>query len=341
MKVVCVALRRFAPLVRMIVAILIGGTLAACSADSTRLTADFREPAASAPSKSRALASAPSGRWTWDGGTGVTVRRGETVSTIARRHHVPVSAMIQVNNLSSPDAVRPRQRLVLPSYRVSTAGAGSEPGGVEIRPPADVGIDGNPARIASSSGDLSSSHPDRRSTPRPDKPNVAGTPRRTPTATVLKRPPPTVSKTIAAAAPDGARSTASLKPGGTSPVFSWPAQGPVITRFGAEVEDRKSDGIDIAVPEATPIKAADDGVVVYVGSALESYGNLVLVRHADDYVSVYAHAKALRVKPGDKVRRGEVIGESGRTGDVKEPRLHFEVRKGSIPVDPLPLLRGA
>jgi murein DD-endopeptidase MepM/ murein hydrolase activator NlpD len=341
MKVAFFALQRFASPLRAIGTILIAGNLAACSADSTRLTADIREQAVSPLPKSRVLASAPAGRWIWDGGTGVVVRPGETVNTIARHHHVPASAIIQVNNLSSSSALRVGQRLVLPYYRVSTAAAGPEPSGTHILPPADVGNDGNPARVASvTSEDLIANHPARRSSPAPGKPKVLAATGRKTTAISLKKPPAS-SKPMLTAASVGVRGTASLKPGDTSPVFSWPAHGPLTTRFGVEVDDRKSDGIVIAVPEGTPIKAANDGVVVYAGSALETYGNLVLLSHADDYVSVYAYAKTLRVKQGDEVKRGDIIGESGQTGDAKEPQLYFEVRKSSVPVDPLPLLGGA
>jgi murein DD-endopeptidase MepM/ murein hydrolase activator NlpD len=341
MQVAFFALRRFASPLRAIVPISIAGSLAACSADSTRLTADIREQAVSPPPKSRVLASAPAGRWIWDGGTGVVVRPGETVNTIARHHHIPASAIIQVNNLSSSSALRVGQRLVLPSYRVSTPAAGPELGGTYIRPPADVGNDGNPARATSvPSEDLISNNQARRSSPAPDKPKMLAATDRKTTAISLKKPP-AASKPMLTAASVGVRGTASLKPGDTSPVFSWPAHGPITTRFGVEVDDHKSDGIVIAVPEGTPIKAANDGVVVYVGSALETYGNLVLLRHADDYVSVYVYVKTLRVKQGDEVKRGDIIGESGQTGNAKEPELYFEVRKSSVPVDPLPLLGGA
>jgi murein DD-endopeptidase MepM/ murein hydrolase activator NlpD len=94
------------------------------------------------------------------------------------------------------------------------------------------------------------------------------------------------------------------------------------------------------VPENTPIKAADDGVVAYSGNELKSFGNLVLVRHANDYVTVYAHAKELRVKAGDQIKGGDLIGLSGQTGNVDTPQIHFEIRKGSTPVDPMQLLHG-
>jgi murein DD-endopeptidase MepM/ murein hydrolase activator NlpD len=351
MKVVFFALRRFTFPLRAIVAILIAGSLAACSADSTRLTADTQKQAVSPLREPRVLASEPAGHWVWDGGTGLVVRPGETVSTIARRHHIPASAIIQVNNLTSSNALRAGQRLVLPAYRLSTPPARPELvgsfsqdegrsyrlGGMQVLQPA-VADDGNRGRVASVAfGDLMSNNPARRSSSAPeDKPKVPAATRRKTIATVLKKSP-AESKAMLTV---GARGMASLKPDDTSPVFSWPAHGPVVALFGVVVEDHKNDGIDIAVPEDTPIQAASDGVVEYAGSALKTYGNLVLLRHAGDYVSVYAHAKTLRVKQGDKVKRGDIIGEAGQTGDAKESQFHFEVRKGLLSVDPLPLLGG-
>jgi murein DD-endopeptidase MepM/ murein hydrolase activator NlpD len=119
--------------------------------------------------------------------------------------------------------------------------------------------------------------------------------------------------------------------------FRWPARGRVIAGFGA---NGGNEGINIAVPEGTPVKAAEAGTVTYAGSEVKGYGNLVLVRHDNGYVSAYAHNGSLNVKRGERVKRGQVIATSGQTGNVTSPQLHFELRKGSAPVDPLPYLNG-
>jgi murein DD-endopeptidase MepM/ murein hydrolase activator NlpD len=124
------------------------------------------------------------------------------------------------------------------------------------------------------------------------------------------------------------------------PIFDWPVHGKVIARFGRQSDGDRNDGIAFAVPEGTPIKSADDGVVIYAGDGLKKFGNLVLVRHVNDYVTAYAHAKELQVKRGDQIKRGDVIGASGQTGSVSTPQLYFEVRRNSVPLDPLPLLKG-
>ncbi|MCB8822106.1 peptidoglycan DD-metalloendopeptidase family protein [Microvirga rosea] len=119
--------------------------------------------------------------------------------------------------------------------------------------------------------------------------------------------------------------------------FRWPARGRVIAGFGA---NGGNEGINIAVPEGTPVKAAEAGVVTYAGSEVKGYGNLVLVRHENGFVSAYAHNGSLNVKRGEQVKRGQVIATSGQTGNVTSPQLHFEIRKGATPVDPLKHLGG-
>ena len=120
--------------------------------------------------------------------------------------------------------------------------------------------------------------------------------------------------------------------------FRWPVRGRVITNFGERDGDANNDGIDISVPEGTAVKAAENGVVVYAGSELEGFGNLVLLRHGGGWITAYAHNKQLDVQRGDVVRRGQIIARSGRTGDAQTPKLHFELRKNSTPVDPMKYL---
>jgi murein DD-endopeptidase MepM/ murein hydrolase activator NlpD len=128
---------------------------------------------------------------------------------------------------------------------------------------------------------------------------------------------------------------------GALPKFRWPANGRVIAGYGPTTNGQQNDGINIALPENTPVKAAEDGVVAYAGNELKGYGNLVLVRHPNGYVTAYAHAKELLVKRGDQVKRGQVIARSGQTGNVNAPQLHFEIRKGASPLDPTRFLNGA
>ena len=164
-------------------------------------------------------------------------------------------------------------------------------------------------------------------TVKPEK--VAGLPA-VQNAHVAKEEPRTTETVVKAAEPSGAM-----------PSFGWPVRGRLIAGFGSKPDGTQNDGINLAVPEGTPIKAADDGVVAYAGNELKGYGNLVLISHANGFVSAYAHASELMVKRGDTVKRGQVIAHAGQTGNVTSPQLHFEIRKGSTPVDPAQYLGGA
>ena len=160
------------------------------------------------------------------------------------------------------------------------------------------------------------------------------------TARVEPAPAPAVEAKKAAVDP---APTASVPPvaekapsESANPEFRWPARGRVIQGF----KSGGNDGINIAVPEGTAVKAAEDGVVAYAGSELKGYGNLVLIRHPNGFVSAYAHNGALDVKRGETVKRGQTIAKSGQSGNVSSPQLHFELRKGSTPVDPSNFLAG-
>lgn len=120
--------------------------------------------------------------------------------------------------------------------------------------------------------------------------------------------------------------------------YRWPVRGAVVAGYGANVDGKRNDGIDISVPAGTPVKAAENGVVIYAGNGLKELGNTVLVRHDDGTVTVYGHADALSVQRGQKVQRGQQIATSGMSGNVKRPILHFEVRKDASPVNPMTFL---
>ena len=149
-------------------------------------------------------------------------------------------------------------------------------------------------------------------------------------------PAPTGSVHADAPAPAQPLTGAQADAAGATPEFRWPARGRIIQGFKAG----GNDGINIAVPEGTSVKAAESGVVAYAGSELKGYGNLVLIRHPNGFVSAYANNGELDVKRGETVKRGQIIAKSGQSGNVSSPQLHFELRKGSTPVDPTSYLAG-
>jgi murein DD-endopeptidase MepM/ murein hydrolase activator NlpD len=113
--------------------------------------------------------------------------------------------------------------------------------------------------------------------------------------------------------------------------FRWPVRGAILRDFKAG----ESDGVEIAAPIGEPVHAAADGVCIYSGDDLKTYGKLVLIRHANGYVTAYADLSELEVKEGDKIRRGQIIARAGQSGDAATPRLHFELRKDGRAVDPI------
>jgi lipoprotein NlpD len=152
------------------------------------------------------------------------------------------------------------------------------------------------------------------------------------TAPALPSPGATTAPPVAAAA---APSAASTKPGEAAlgGNWAWPIEGKVIETFN----ETRNKGIDIAGKEGDPVMAAADGQVVYIGSGLRGYGNLVIVKHDDDYVTAYAHNRQILVKQGQSVSRGQRIAELGKT-DAELPKLHFEIRRQGKPIDPLTVL---
>lgn len=155
------------------------------------------------------------------------------------------------------------------------------------------------------------------------------------TAPAAQAPERPASPAAASSGVEEASRTAAVAPGATGiGRLRWPVEGRVTAPFGATVGGRPNDGIDIAVPIGTSVRAAENGVVIYAGDGLRDFGSTVLLRHENGLVTVYGHASEIKVARGDNVRRGQEIARSGMSGSADTPRLHFEVRRDSTPVDP-------
>ena len=231
------------------------------------------------------------------------VAPGDTLSKISRLYGKPVTEIAKANNIQPSATLNVGDRLVIPGVR--------SVGAPRPRSPAA----GRPGQAGAG----------RRARPRQPEPvqsaSVVSTAARSAGRT---RTPRSRRK-----APARCRNSAGRRTAASSRASAPSTNG------------QQNDGINIALPENTPVKAAEDGVVAYAGNELKGYGNLVLVRHPNGYVTAYAHAKELLVKRGDQVKRGQVIARSGQTGNVNAPQLHFEIRKGASPLDPTKFLNGA
>lgn len=257
------------------------------------------------------------------GGTHV-VAYGDTVYSIGRQYGVRPNDIVAANGLSDPGNIRVGQRLTVP-------GAGSQRVAAAAPPPPP------PTQVAALNPPTSNTL----SVPTAPKPTTVAEagPR------VIPGIPSIPVETKSNMAPTIPASTAVddvvEPPSADGTSFRWPVRGRIISGFGAKPSGQRNDGINLAVPEGTTVKAAEAGTVIYAGNELEGYGNLVLIRHADEWVSAYAHNSDIKVKKGDTVRRGQTIATAGMSGSVTSPQVHFELRKKAKPVNPLDYLAGA
>jgi murein DD-endopeptidase MepM/ murein hydrolase activator NlpD len=244
------------------------------------------------------------------------VQPGESLLAISRVYGVDQSSLARANNLKPPYGLKPGQRLVLP-------------GRIEANLATAPSTTDTPASSNAPAGSMSVEElPSIGSAPAapPSVPNAA-----TPAPSEGTAPPlqPNQQQTRpeVAAIPEPAPRAGSR--------FIWPVEGKIVSRFGAKKGGMHNDGINIEAPAGTQVVAGDNGVVAYAGNELRGFGNLLLIRHADGWITAYAHNDKLLVRQGEKVKRGQPIATVGRSGNVSSPQLHFEVRKGTDPVDPL------
>ena len=297
-------------------------------------------PVASAPAVEPAPPAASS-RADDSGWTGTyTVARGDSLYGIARKHGVQPHVLERVNEITNPRKVMPGTVLKVPAPgdKPQTARAKSrEPAQI----PATKGtLSGTPAPVATAAPQDASGAPSveptiinaRGPAPADDRKRVASLGQGMTDASPPSAPEPAARATDApqreAALP---ASKAAVPPG----KFRWPARGKIISGFGNQPGVGPNDGINISVPRGTEVHAAENGTVTYAGNEVQGYGNLVLIRHPEGWITAYAHNDNLMVKAGDTVRRGQVIAKAGNTGSVSQPQLHFEIRQGATPVDPM------
>ena len=266
-----------------------------------------------------------------------TVQAGDTLSKIGRLHGASVASIKAANGITDGNVIKIGQVLSVPGSKHAAATASAKQS-VAALPVLDRTVTGSvpsqplPPKIVSNNRVVAA-------VPR-SRPNF------TPAQTVAGRSNtgqpqanPTRNQQVArnvTPAIDPITTSSSKKPTATSSSgFKWPVRGDVIGHFG-----QKNAGINIAVPEGTPVRAADAGEVIYAANGLADYGQLVLVRHSNGFVTAYAHNKSLLVKRGDRVRQGQVVAKSGKSGAVSSPQVHFEIREGKTPVNPMSHLAG-
>lgn len=336
--------------------------------------------------------------WTAVGGTPVTLQQGETLNTISGRYGVPVSALLAVNGLSSVNAAKPGQQIMIPTYNAVQGTAASAPRVAsassmlpsretisdapkvtapraavrdvtqrvetdaekraaaklkQLRQPENTATTQTAPKVASidksaiektqaekarveaqrKAEELKKAEAERK---REAAAKLAATKKQAQEETTASIPEPKVAaRTVERAVQAPVEAPRPQAEEADASSFRWPAQGKVINGFGGRSASGPNDGINIAVPEGTPVRAAEGGTVIHADDALKGYGKLVLVRHANGLVTVYAHNSDIKVKRGENVRRGQVIAASGSSGNVTSPQLHFQIRKGAQALDPM------
>lgn len=271
----------------------------------------------------------------------IIVSKGDTLYSISRRYNVPLRDLITVNQLTPPYTLAVGQSLSIPMAKYHIVAKGDTLYNISKRynidlttlsrlnnlsPPYTLSIGQKlalPATISSSRNMYA------------DTDDEVWLPQKSTKVTSSKKSTVKKAQTKAKKTVSSSKTTTVKK---RTTKFAWPVKGTVISKFGTIGKGRNNDGINIKASKGTAVKAADKGTVVYSGNELKGFGNLILIRHSDGWITAYAHNQKLLVKKGQKVVRGEKIATVGDTGGVNEPQLHFEVRAGKKPVNPLTYL---
>ena len=262
----------------------------------------------------------------------VTVQKGDTLYSIARRYNVPIRDMIEANGLRPPYTLNIGRVLKMPNARFHIVEKGDTVYNISKRYDVDM-------RSLSKLNNIAAPYALRIG----QRLVIPGSVVSSSTTPTTARKAATASKASswkASSAKKKTTSAAKKKTTRTTTVkkrtskFAWPVQGKVVSNFGPIAKGRNNDGINIKAPLGTPVKAADAGTVAYAGNELRGFGNLILIKHSGGGMTAYAHNDRILVRKGQKVKKGEKISTVGSTGGVSTPQLHFEIRAGKKAVNP-------
>lgn len=249
----------------------------------------------------------------------VKVQKGDTLYSIAKRYDMSISELIELNGIDSPNQLYIGQVLKTTSANSYVVKRGDTLASIARR------YNTTYQQLAKQNNLQAPYHLNvgQKLTINAQNSNVAA-------AAPKKTTQASTNKKVAATAAQQSTPISSKR----SSKFVWPVSGKIISSFGATGKGRKNDGINISAPVGTAVKAGDKGTVAYAGNGLKGFGNLILIKHTDGYITAYAHTDKMLVKKGQTVARGEKIATVGKTGGVTTPQLHFEVRAGKKAVNP-------
>ena len=252
------------------------------------------------------------------------VAKGESIATIAQQHHMDKMELVRLNGLAPPYKIFVGQKLL-----VKASGTSAKANGEVFNAPA---VSGTPEM----KGDVEVTPlaPIQGTEP------IAPAPLPPMEMAENEMEPPIDNETVVSQINDEIEEKKIDEPIKEKPVvpasagsYKWPVKGKIIKGFKSGKTN--NDGINISAPKGTPVGAANNGVVAHTGNEVAGLGNIVLIKHANGYMSVYTHLDEIKVKKGQQVSAGEKIATVGKSGNVKEPQLHFEIRNGKTPIDPI------
>jgi len=270
----------------------------------------------------------------------VLVKKGDTVYAIARRYNVTMKSIISQNKLQPPYMLFPGQDLALVPPMIHVISRGDTLYSISRR----YGVD---THILAARNGIQSPYTIQvnQTLVIPDAYTTASVAlNRSDTGSSVKVQGRIASENSrsklrenkqAKSAPPAIPPQPLAPPARSGSRFAWPVQGKVTARFGSVGKGLHNDGINILVREGTNVRASENGVVAYSGNELKGFGNLLLVKHDDGWMTAYAHNRNLFVKRGERVQKGQIVAKVGRTGNVRTAQLHFEIRRGTKAVDPL------
>lgn len=275
---------------------------------------------------------------------------GENLYAISRAYNVDMTELVHFNRLSAPYSLVIGDQLRIPlkgGQVASGTGSGSsvDRAGVQM-----ASLGGKGLMPLKQSGPVSASLPRPNSAPAPTSlpleramPVVNEQPKPALPAKTAKLTPPQAAKVPASGqslipTPRKRLYDTDEPPRRSKGPFIWPAKGPLVSGYGVKKSGFRNDGVNIRLKAGTPVRAAENGVVSYVGNEMRSFGNLLLISHSGGYVTAYGHTEKLLVQKGERVRKGDIVAYAGASGNVSSPQLHFEIRKKGKAVNPLTLL---
>jgi murein DD-endopeptidase MepM/ murein hydrolase activator NlpD len=250
------------------------------------------------------------------------VKGGETLFDVANKYNIDPINLAKINGIKPPYKVKDGQVLKLPDENLpqeeNAESRMPQYEQLEEKVKEKDELEDEFAGVMSTKGKASAVSPANAATSFNEQENLLSVPK--------------VTKNAVGASTNGATATKTVA--STSDKMISPVNGKIISRFGDVKDGIANDGINIKAALGTPVKAAASGDVIYSGNKLEEYGNTVIIQHPGSLITSYAHLDKIKTKSGTAVNAGDVIGTVGKTGDVTEPQLHFEVLKNKTPVDP-------